>query len=220
MINETQEEILESIWKASENGFNSMESVKKQCAVEFNDEDLLPLTSGKLVAFSDGSFVLTDTGKELARKIVRRHRIAEVLVTSVLKLKTAEMERVACEVEHSLHPEVEQAICTLLGHPEFCPDGNPIPKGPCCRERISEISNTVISLAALNPHERGKVAYIKPDSHSILEQLISFGMSPGVMVSVLQAKPVFCIKLENTELALDKDVVKNIFVWRVDGQSD
>jgi DtxR family Mn-dependent transcriptional regulator len=163
-----------------------------------------------------GILSLTDEGKKQAEKIVRRHRIAEVLVSSILKHKRAEVERIACEVEHSLQPEVEEAICTLLGHPEFCPDGKPIPLGACCKKRIREVSQTVVSLDKLNPDESGKVTYIKPASHSILEQLISFGLSPGVIVTLMQKKPVYCVRIDNTELALDREIVKNIFVWKLD----
>jgi hypothetical protein len=38
-----------------------------------------------------------------------------------------------CEFEHLLAPNVTEAICTLLGHPRFCPDQHPIPEGACCR---------------------------------------------------------------------------------------
>ena len=57
--------------------------------------------------------------------------------------------------------------------------------------------------------------YIKPDSHSHLHHLISFGLNPGVTVAVHRTVPAFCIKFENTELALDEDIVRNIFVWKV-----
>jgi DtxR family Mn-dependent transcriptional regulator len=216
VLSEEHEEILESIWKAYEIGVDTLDGIKKVCVVDFNDNDLSVLASETMISQEYDKIKLTDKGWKLAKRIVRRHRLAEVLVSSFLKHKSAEMERIACEVEHSLQPEVEEAICTLLGHPEYCPDSKPIPAGKCCRDRVSVINNTVVSLEKLNPDESGKVTYIKPDSHSILEQLISFGLAPGVIVSVVQKKPVFCIKFENTELALDKEIVKNIFVWKID----
>ena len=88
------------------------------------------------------------------------------------------MEEVACKVEHSLDPEVEESISTLLGHPEICLDGKPIPKGRCCRKNLKTVGNTVVSLAELKPGERGKITYIKPGSHSNLHQLISMGLHP------------------------------------------
>ena len=216
LINETHEEILESLWKAGEKGDHSLAGARACCAVEFSDKDLDALLDHRLITKVGDRLLLTEEGKRKAEKIVRRHRIAEVLVVSILKHKTSEMERIACEVEHSLQPEVEEAICTLLGHPEFCPDGKPIPSGACCRNRVRAVNKTVVSLDKLKPGESGKVTYIKPASHSILQQLISFGLAPGVIVTLMQTQPVFCVKFEQTELALDREVVKNIFVWKLD----
>ncbi len=215
-ISETHEEILESLWKAGERGEHGLAEVRSSCAVEFDESDFAALLSNHLVTRDGDTVHLTDEGRTRAEKIVRRHRIAEVLVTSILKHKSGEMERIACEVEHNLQPEVEEAICTLLGHPEFCPDGKPIPRGACCRKRVREVSQAVVGLDKLSPGESGKVTYIKPASHAILEQLISFGLSPGVIVTMTQNRPVYCVKFEETELALDRDVVRNIFVWKFD----
>jgi DtxR family Mn-dependent transcriptional regulator len=146
---------------------------------------------------------------------MRRHRLGEVLVSSILKLKGDEMEEIACKIEHALLPEVEEAICTLLGHPEICPEGKNIPRGRCCENNLKVIKNVVVSLDVLKPSESGKIMYIKPSNHSNLHQLISFGLQPGVVVTIHRASPVFCIKFENTELALDEEVVKNIFVWKI-----
>jgi hypothetical protein len=47
-----------------------------------------------------------------------------------------------------------------------------------------------------------------------LHQLIALGLNPGVQVTVHRASPAFIIKFENTELALDKEIAKNIYVWK------
>ena len=112
--------------------------------------------------------------------------------------------------------EVEESICTLLGHPEVCPDGKPIPRGKCCRKRLKVINNIVVSLRELHPGEKGKIAYIKPGSHSNLHQLMSIGLQPGIVVSVHRVNPAFCIKFEETELAIDEELASNIFVWKID----
>ena len=145
---------------------------------------------------------------------------AEMLVSSILKLKNSAMEEVACKVEHRLEPEVEESICTLLGHPEVCPDGKPIPKGRCCEKKLSVINQIVTSLGELKPSESGKITYIKPGSQSNLHQLISFGLQPGVVVTVHRTNPAFCIKFENTELALDQKIAKNIFVCKIENKDD
>jgi DtxR family Mn-dependent transcriptional regulator len=76
------------------------------------------------------------------------------------------------------------------------------------------VQNTVTSLIELAPGEQGRITYIKPGSHSNLHQLLSFGLSPGVTVTVHRTSPAFCVRFENTELALDPEIVRNIFVWK------
>jgi DtxR family Mn-dependent transcriptional regulator len=215
-MDEKYEEILEAVWAASENEKYSLEAIKKRCAINFVDNDLDELESTGMIVRDQDKIFFSIEGKKLAEGIMRRHRLAEVLVTSILKLKSTEMEKIACKVEHYLHPEVEESICTLLGHPEICPDGKPIPKGKCCAHGLQVVNNTVISLDQLVPGQSGKITYIKPGSHSNLHHLISLGLSPGVVVTVHRKKPAFCIKFEQTELALDEEIVKNIFVWKLE----
>jgi DtxR family Mn-dependent transcriptional regulator len=214
-MNEKFEEILEAIWASAENNNFSVQGIKKRCAVDFSEEDLTQLEKEGMIVKNADKVLFSSKGKGVAESIMRRHRLAEVLVTSILKVKSAEMEKIACQVEHCLQPEVEESICTLLGHPEICPDGKPIPKGRCCDRGVKVVNNTVVSLSDLKPGEKGKITYIKPGSHSNLHQLISLGLNPGVVVTVHRKNPAFCIKFENTELAIDEQIVKNIFVWRL-----
>jgi DtxR family Mn-dependent transcriptional regulator len=215
MLNEKQEEILESIWSVSDRQNNTIAAVKKRCTVSFTDADLDDLERQELIVRDQDKIGLAKKGESIAEIIIRRHRLAEILVSSILKLKQADMEDIACKVEHSLLPEVEESICTLLGHPEFCPDGKRIPRGRCCSGKLKAIDSSVVSLKELAPGESGKITYIKPDSHSSFHQLISFGLHPGVIVTVHRKNPAFCIKFENTELALDDNVAENIYVWKL-----
>ncbi len=215
MLDERQEEIIEAIWCVAENEAYSIEAIKKRCIVDFTEADLAELEKQNLIICNAGKILLSSDGNRLAKAIIRRHRLAEVLVSSILRLKDSAMEAVACKVEHSLVSEVEESICTLLGHPAVCPDGKPIPKGKCCKKGLKEVGNLVVSLIELNPSEKGKITYIKPGSHSNLHRLMSLGVQPGIIVTVHRTSPAFCIKFENTELALDDEIVKNIFVWKM-----
>lgn len=214
MINQRHEEILEAIWVAREKKKCSVDDIQGNCAIDFTLKEIEDLHKAELIVLNENEAHFTHKGEKLGEGIIRRHRLAEVLVTSILKVKKAKMDEIACEFEHSLQDEVEESICTLLGHPEICPDGKPIPPGPCCRNRSKEILNTVTSLIELTPGEQGRITYIKPGTHSTLHQLLSFGLSPGVTVTVHRTSPAFCVKYENTELALDPEIVKNIFVWK------
>jgi len=75
---------------------------------------------------SDEGIRLTDTGRRLGERVVRRHRLAEVFLTDVLKLSWAEAHHEAGKWEHIMSDSVEKALNDLLGSPTTCPHGNPI----------------------------------------------------------------------------------------------
>ncbi len=216
MLNKKQEEILVAVWRAGEVKNYAIGDIKKRCVVDFTDADIEELEKKGFIVSNNNNILFSRNGKELAERIIRRHRLAEVLMSSILNLRHDEIEKVACHMEHSLAPEVEESICTLLGHPGICPDGKPIPKGKCCRKKLRTVSNTVVGLDELKSGEKGKIKYILPDNHSNLHRLMSFGLRPGVTVSVHRTTPAFCIKFENTELAIDKEIASNIFVWKIE----
>jgi putative ABC transport system ATP-binding protein len=78
---------------------------------------------------------LTESGSRRARDVVRRHRLAERLFTDTFAIEDAEAQVQACRFEHIITPELDQRICSFLGHPKTCPHGNPIPPGICCEAK-------------------------------------------------------------------------------------
>jgi putative ABC transport system ATP-binding protein len=85
-----------------------------------------------LVQTQNGHVDLTPAGTLRARDVVRRHRLAERLFKDTFAVDDSEAHNQACKFEHIISPELDQRICTFLGHPKTCPHGNPIPPGQCC----------------------------------------------------------------------------------------
>jgi DtxR family Mn-dependent transcriptional regulator len=75
----------------------------------------------------DRTVRLTTDGSQLAESVVRRHRLAERLLTDILGLSWAEAHQEAGRWEHVISDSVEAAIVRLLEDPTTCPHGNPIP---------------------------------------------------------------------------------------------
>jgi DtxR family Mn-dependent transcriptional regulator len=70
---------------------------------------------------------LTDSGRALAEKVVRKHRLAERLLVDVIGLEWHKVHREAGRWEHVISDDVEVRLVELLGDPATCPHGNPIP---------------------------------------------------------------------------------------------
>jgi DtxR family Mn-dependent transcriptional regulator len=95
---------------------------------------------------------LSSQGQELAESIIRRHMLAERLLTDILKLDWADVHDEAHKMEHAISPLIERQILALLDNPETCPHGNPIPglsagKGPATQtlRRVAEGETVLIN---------------------------------------------------------------------------
>jgi DtxR family transcriptional regulator, iron-dependent repressor len=75
----------------------------------------------------DRQLSLSDTGRTLATRVMRKHRLAECLLVGVIKLPWEEVHIEACRWEHVISESVERRLFELLGYPIRCPHGNLIP---------------------------------------------------------------------------------------------
>jgi len=128
--NQDFDEVLEHLWTRGEPGGH----VESHSFTEVQWRKLLNTMAGiGLVAVRDGQGEFTPSGEARARDVIRRHRLAERLFRDVLGIHDEEeIESSACKFEHILSPEVTDRMCSLLGHPDACPHGSPIPRGGCC----------------------------------------------------------------------------------------
>ena len=82
---------------------------------------------GLLVVEPDRTIKLTPTGAKLARDVMRKHRLAECLLTEVIGLDWDKVHDEACRWEHVISVDVEKRLVAILDSPTFSPYGNPIP---------------------------------------------------------------------------------------------
>jgi DtxR family transcriptional regulator, Mn-dependent transcriptional regulator len=82
---------------------------------------------GLLHVAGDRHLSLSDTGRTLATRVMRKHRLAECLLVGVIKLPWEEVHIEACRWEHVISESVERRLLDLLGYPVRCPHGNLIP---------------------------------------------------------------------------------------------
>jgi DtxR family Mn-dependent transcriptional regulator len=82
---------------------------------------------GYLVVDADRVLRLTESGRAYATSMLRKHRLAEVLLVEVLKVPWPQVHDEACRLEHAISDNLERHLVTLLGDPGICPHGSPIP---------------------------------------------------------------------------------------------
>lgn len=208
------EEVLEAVWSGMEQGATKREDLNRLADVPIDESLLEALKDRRLIEEKDGSLRFTKEGEERARGIIRRHRLAERLVHDILAVPMSEVEANACAFEHLVAPGITESICTLLGHPGQCPHGRSIPEGHCCVEARKSIESIVISADQMHTGEQARVAYINTKNYSRLQKLTSFGISPGVSVKLHQRRPAFVLECEQTQIAIEEALAKEIYVFR------
>ncbi len=210
------EEVAEELWILGEQGLDRLEDLRASSEVAVLDAVLAELSRRGLVRITAGRFALTPEGRELARRQVRRHRLAEVLFTTVLEVRDeSAVDRTACVMEHVLGAGLADAICSFLGHPRACPHGKLIPQGPCCHELAQTIEPLVQPLDRLPAGAEGRIVYIVPRERDRLARLTNLGIVPGAHVRVQQKVPAFVLALGETTLAVDPAIAGEIYVKKV-----
>lgn len=207
------DEILEEIWIEKEAGSVIGDKLHSSGG-EVKEEGILEIQNLGYIVNDKEGILFTEKGESRAKQIIRGHRLAERLMSDVLALPPAAMESSACNFEHLIHHELADAICTLLGHPKECPHGRPIPAGGCCLRASSKLESVVVPLASLLAGSRAKIVYITSTHYPRLDKLASLGIIPGSAVTMHQTMPSCIIQIGHTQVALDKQILKDIYVRR------
>ena len=138
-----------------------------------------------LVDLTGSEIRLTLTGRQIAERVVRRHRLAECFLTELLGLSWAQAHEEAGKWEHVISDDVEEAMIRVLGQPTTCPHGNPIPGSDY------EIPSTTL-LSAVPVGGRFVVSRIPEElefADGLLDFLESSGIVPGRHGAVTAASP-------------------------------
>jgi len=168
------------------------------------------LRSEGYVDVTGRSLQLTKDGRKRAESVVRKHRLAERLLTDVIGLEWHKAHLEAGRWEHVISDEVEERLVALLENPLTCPHGNPIPGagGP----RV-----TLRALAESEPGERVRLErvteMVEIDQDS-LAYLDAHNFRPGAAAEVRAKAPDGTLTLEVGEdtLALGPALAQHLFV--------
>ena len=174
---------------------------------------------GLLVVSDDRHLQLTGTGRGYAVSVMRKHRLAELLLVNVIGLAYESAHEEACRWEHVMSEAVEQKVYELLGRPTRSPYGNPIPGLAELDASAAEpATDTERNLAV--PGLSGEVVVsricesVQTDS-DVLRLLHTAGVDPGATVTVQQERDsvgVVRSGLVADRVRLPREVASRVFV--------
>lgn len=215
MEKERIDEALELLWELSEEGHSDI----KRFELSSDDNNVSALIAllvkDDMVVVENNAIKLTDKGLELAKGLVRRHRLAERLFTDVFDLSGDVVHEDACKMEHVLSEELTDSVCTFLGHPTTCPHNKPIPRGECCKKYRVDVTPVVVRLNDFEVGKNCKILFITPSEAARIGRLSSIGIIPGAVIKLMQKKPSLVLQIDETTIAIDPELAKEIFVKRV-----
>jgi DtxR family Mn-dependent transcriptional regulator len=173
---------------------------------------------GLLSVEGDRHLELSDDGRSMAMRVMRKHRLAECLLVDVIGLPWEDVHAEACRWEHVMSENVERRILEILGHPTTSPYGNPIPGLDELDEQVSEsdLSGlTTLDRVVRDSSTRVTVVRIgepiQTDA-SLMASMRRAGAMPGATVKVVSSPGGVLVGSAGEYAELDAATASHVFV--------
>jgi len=173
---------------------------------------------GLLTVENDRHLVLTDEGRVTAVAVMRKHRLAELLLVNVIGMPYEEAHEEACRWEHVMSDQVEKKVYELLNKPTRSPYGNPIPGLAEIDESVGESPHGASSERNLafpgltGPVVVRRICESVQTNADVLRQLHAAGIDPGTTVTVAQERDGVTIDRSGDKIRLPREVASRVFV--------
>jgi len=215
-LNPASKEYLEAVYELGEEGQRVLQArigERLALAPATVSEGVKRLVSEGHVKITDSREIeLTDQGRVIAEALVRRHRLAERMLTDILGIPWHQCHEQAEDWEKVMTPEVEEAILAKLEGEPTCPHGNPIP-GTESGIPWSDLR----SVASMAAGETGRLTRLLEDvelDHEVLRFLENHNLMPGHDLTLVEVAPdqTRTLEVEGEKVALGSHLADNLWV--------
>ena len=176
---------------------------------------------GLLAVEGDRHLELSEKGRQLATRVMRKHRLAECLLIDVIGLEIEYVHEEACRWEHVMSEQVERRLVKLLGHPTESPYGNPIPG----LAELGQVSEEARFLTGVESMTRAVVGVTDPvrmvvrriaeelqKDTEVMSVLRRVGALPGNDVLVSTGHEGVVVARQGETAEIDAEAAAHIFV--------
>ncbi len=128
--------------------------------------------------------VLTDAGREIALRVIRRHRLIELYLMRELGYQLHEVHAEAERLEHAVSDQFVEALALKLGNPEIDPHGDPIPsaEGVITQRHL-------LRLTELATGRQATISRLNTSDSGMLQHMLDRGFQLDVRVEVVERDP-------------------------------
>ena len=213
MLTKNNEDYLEAIFHLETEGVSpTAQEIAKHLNIPQASviKNLNELENEKLLSWLPNKIVkLGPKGKKLAADVVRRHRLSERFLVDKLGVKWEDAHEEAHKLEHGISKVVENKLYEMLGKPETCPHGNPLPN---VDGKIKEVPSR--SLSSYKKNDKVKIVKIVDEEPKLLCYLATLGLMPKTIVKIEEKAPFdgpLMIKVGNATYALGRKIADSIW---------
>ena len=176
---------------------------------------------GLVTVEGDRHLQLTDEGTNLAMRVMRKHRLAERLLSDVIGLEWELVHEEACRWEHVMSETVERRLLELLGHPTESPYGNPIPglaelgqtdAGEEFRDGVESLSQAVGRESTLVRVRR--ISEEMQKDETLMGALRRAGALPGALIAAVTTGQGVLLGSSGETTEIAPEAADHIFVTR------
>jgi len=174
---------------------------------------LKTLSESKLVEYRpyEGA-QLTASGKRLALRMLRRHRLIELFLVETLKLPWDLVHEEAEHMEHAVSDYLVDRIDEYLGNPEADPHGDPIPSS---EGELRGEENVSVPLSECPTGTKIKFVRVTNQDASFLRYLSESGFQlgkTGVVESNNSEAGIVSTKSKESALTIGHDAAESLLV--------
>ncbi len=160
-------------------------------------------SDGYVSRAGDKSLAFTESGKEQAGDIVRRHRLIERFLTDVFDIPWDQVHEEAERLEHWMSPVVEERMLKAIGDSKTCPHGHPIFEGE--REQG-------VPLADVAEGASVRVLRFENEAEDLLHYLMDSGLAPGLEGRLSRSGDEVVIDVEGGSKSVSRSVAETVSV--------
>lgn len=162
---------------------------------------------------------LTDSGRKLALRMLRRHRLIELFLVQTLNLSWDLVHEEAEHMEHAVSDFLIDRMDDFLGHPECDPHGDPI---PTIDGTMRGDADSAVPFTACSPGTRIKFVRVINQGPDFLRFLSESGFELGAEGTVKENNPeagIISAELEGQTISLARTTAESLLVEQLDGSS-
>jgi DtxR family Mn-dependent transcriptional regulator len=175
---------------------------------------------GLLTVEGDRHLELSEQGRAMATRVMRKHRLSECLLVEVIGIPWEDVHAEACRWEHVMSESVERRILEILNHPTTSPFGNPIPGLAELGDDTAadnDVPGTLSALVRSHPNQQVRTTIRRigeplQTNSELMSSLRRSGIRPGETVKVSKSPGGILVGSAGEYAELDEATAALIFV--------